>query len=126
MRITLGAIKEILTEYNNSKNRKFVIPKEMPRQIKEYFEAVVNYKGTPEELVIDTYEEFLSECEHEDYEIEDDEFCTGVDIHGDPQYRECRYKVCNICGATCPIIGVEQTGDGDYDEITGDWEPYDE
>lgn len=122
MKITLGAIKEIIEDYNNSKNRKFVIPKEMPRQIKEYFEAVATYKGTPEELVIDIYEDFLAECEHDDYSVEDDEFCTGVDIHGDPQYSEARYKLCNICGATCPIYGVEQTSDGDYDEITGDWQ----
>lgn len=122
MRITLGAIKEILEDYNAQQNRHFKITNEMLHQIKQYFEAVVNFTGTAEELVIDIYEDFLCECEHEDYCVEEDESMDGPDIHGNPTYHEYQYKICNICGATCPIYGVEQTGDGDYDEICGDWE----
>lgn len=122
MRITLGAIEEIVTEYNKSKNRNFVLTKDLKHSIKEEFEITKDYDGTPEELVIDIYEELLLECEHENYCVEEDEFCTGVDIHGEPKYSECQYKLCNICGATCPILGVEQTGEGDYDEICGEWQ----
>ena len=122
MKITLGAIREILADYNQKQNRRFVVPDYLVHQIKDYFEEVQNYDGTPEELVIDTYEEFLCDCEHEDYCVEEDESMDGPDIHGNPTYHEYQYKICNICGATCPILGVEQTGDGEYDEICGEWE----
>lgn len=122
MRITLGAIKEILTDYNAKQNRNFVITNEMLHKIKEAFEEVTDYEGTAEDLVAELYEDFLVDCEHEDYSVEEDEEVTGVDIHGDPQYRDYQYKLCNICGATCPILGVEQTGEGEYDEIDGEWE----
>ena len=68
------------------------------------------------------YETIIENCEHDDYDYEDDEYCTGPDIHGNPQYSETRYKVCNICGATCPVYGVERTGEDDYDEICGEWQ----
>lgn len=122
MKITLGAIREILDDYNKQKNRNFKVTDEMVHQIRDYFVEVQTYDGTPEELVIDLYEEFLEDCEHEDYSVEEDESMDGPDIHGNPTYHEYQYKICNICGATCPILGVEQTGDGDYDEICGDWE----
>ena len=122
MKITLGAIREILDDYNKQQNRNFKVTDEMVHQIRDYFVEVQHYEGTPEELVIDLYEEFLEDCEHEDYCVEEDESMDGPDIHGNPTYHEYQYKICNICGATCPILGVEQTGDGDYDEICGEWE----
>lgn len=122
MRITLGAIREILADYNKSLDRRFVVTDEMVHKIKDYFETEKDWNGTAEELVIDLYEDFLCDCEHEDYCVEEDESMDGPDIHGNPTYHEYQYKICNICGATCPILGIEQTGDGDYDEICGDWE----
>lgn len=122
MKITLGAIREILDDYNKQQNRNFKVTDEMVHQIRDYFVEVQTYDGTPEELVIDLYEEFLCDCEHEDYCVEEDESMDGPDIHGNPTYHEYQYKICNICGATCPILGVEQTDDGEYDEICGEWE----
>ena len=120
MRITLGAIKEILEAYNARQNRHFEITNEMLHQIKDYFEEVVSYDGTPEELVIDTYEDFLCECEHEDYDICEDEE-DKYNGQGDYLYsQKYQYAVCRICGATCPIQTVA-TDEG-FDQEKGSWE----
>lgn len=124
MKINQAEIKEFLEDYNAQLNRNFVIPHEIVINIQK--DVHDNFDGDEgsdlRDFIIEDYESMLLECNHEDYSVEDDECITGVDVHGDPQYREYRYKICNVCGATCPIYGVEQTGEGEYDEITGDWE----
>lgn len=122
MKITLGAIKEILTDYNDKLNRRFILEGSMIKQIKQEFEETQNWDGSAEDLVTDIYEELLSECEHQNYSVEEDESMDGPDIHGNPTYHEYQYKICNICGATCPILGIEQTGEDEYDTIEGEWQ----
>ena len=123
MRITLGAIREILDDYNKQQNRTLVITDEIVHNIKQEFEETKDIgKFTPEEFVVEIYEELLCDCEHEDYCVEED---SEDRYNGQGDYirtDEYQYKVCNICGATCPILGVERTAEDEYDEICGDWE----
>ena len=121
MRITLGAIKEILTGYNNKQNRHLELPDNLLREIKQYFEESYDLsRGTPEEVVIDMYEEILLECEHDDYDICEDEE-DKYNGQGDYLYsQKYQYAVCRICGATCPIQ-IVATDEG-FDQEKGSWE----
>ena len=51
MKITLGSIREILTEYNIKTTDEII------HQIRERFAECKYYKGTPEDLVIELYKE---------------------------------------------------------------------
>lgn len=120
MRITKRVIKNIIKEYNQKQNRNLALPDYLLRQIKDYVEEVPSYTGDLEDLVIDIYEDLLCECEHEEYDIcddEDDLYNGQGDLIGTNKYQ---FLVCRICGATAPARTIES--DDSYDLEIGEWE----
>lgn len=122
MRITQGAIREILEDYNKKRNVRLELPDNIIREIQDWFEESYEIGDgvTPPMFVIDCYEQILLECEHEDYDIcddEEDEYNGQGDFIRTNKYQ---YAVCRICGCTAPVRTVE-TGEG-YDQEFGQWE----
>ena len=119
MRITLGAIKEILIDYNKRQNQYRKIPDDIIHEIQELVESNFEGEKPVEEYVVDMYEDILADCEHEGFDICDDE----DDVYnGQGDYiRSIKYQyaVCCVCGKTAAIRTVE-TEDGFEQEI-GDW-----
>lgn len=111
-------IKEILEDYNQSRNRNLIIPDELLAEVEYYFNKEIKTTDlTPRGLAIDIYEELLCDCPHTIYSIAEDEYCSGPDVHGNPTYGTTEYKICDVCGATCPIDNHDEDN-----VLEGEWE----
>lgn len=119
MRITLGAIKEIITDYNKRLNRYLDITPEITHEIQELVESNFQGEKPVEEYVEDMYEDILADCEHKEYDVCDDEDDV-YDGQGDYiKSVKYQYVVCRICGKTAAIRTIE-TEDG-FEQEVGDW-----